>query len=58
MLPNAISSIFEQLARLILLLLIVPYLMNISTTHAVTGYIIISAICELVQIIVYLFFCS
>ena len=56
MLPNAISSIFEQLARLILLLLIVPYLMNISTTHAVTGYIIISAICELVQIIVYLFF--
>ena len=56
MLPNAISSIFEQLTRLILLLLIVPYLMNISTTHAVTGYIIISAICELVQIIVYLFF--
>lgn len=56
MLPNAISSVFEQLTRLLLMLLIIPYLMRISTVHAVSGYVIISSFCELVQIIVYLFF--
>lgn len=56
MLPNAVSSVFEQVTRLILLFLIIPPLMRISPVHAVSGYIIISAICELVQIIVYLFF--
>lgn len=56
MMPNAISSIFEQITRLVLMMIIIPYLMTISTVHAVSGYIIISSICELVQIIVYLFF--
>lgn len=56
MLPNSISNIFEQLTRLILLITIVPILMEKSPIIAVTGYIIISAVSELVQIIVYLFF--
>lgn len=56
MLPNAVSSIFEQLTRFILMMIFIPFLSNISDVHAVSGYVIISAVCELVQIIVYLFF--
>lgn len=56
MLPNAVSSVFEQLTRFILMMIFIPYLNTISSVHAVTGYVIISSACELVQIIVYLFF--
>lgn len=56
MLPNAISSIFEQITRLILLVSIIPILMKKSIVVAVSGYVIISSVSELVQIIVYLFF--
>lgn len=56
MLPNSISNIFEQLARLLLLTTVIPFLLEKSTIIAVSGYIIISAVSELTQIIVYLFF--
>jgi len=56
MLPNSISTIIEQIVRLILLLTVVPFLLHISLTAAVSGYIIISAVSEIAQIIVYLFF--
>lgn len=56
MMPNAISNIFEQLTRLILLVIIIPILMKKGTVIAVCGYIIISSVSELVQIIIYLFF--
>lgn len=56
MFPNAISNIFEQLTRLILLLTVIPLLMRYSIIIAVSGYITISAISEIVQIIIYLFF--
>lgn len=56
MLPNAISNIIENLTRLILTIIFIPVLMKESTIKAVTFYIIISGICEIVQIIIYLFF--
>ncbi len=56
MLPNSISNIFEQLTRLLLLITVVPYLLKKSVVIAVSGYVIISAASELVQIIIYLFF--
>lgn len=56
MLPNAISNIIENLTRLILTIIFIPLLMKESTIKAVTFYIIISGICEIVQIIIYLFF--
>ncbi|MCH5166494.1 MAG: oligosaccharide flippase family protein [Erysipelotrichales bacterium] len=56
MLPNSISNIVEQLARLILLITIVPILLKHSVIAAVSGYVIISAVSELAQIIIYLFF--
>lgn len=56
MLPNAISNIFEQLTRLLLLITVIPFLLEKSTVIAVSGYVIISAVSELTQIIVYLFF--
>ena len=55
-LPNSISSILEQITRFILLILIIPPLTKKSVILAVSAYIIISGICEIVQIIVYLFF--
>lgn len=56
MMPNAISTIIEQLVRLILLITIIPFLLSKSMVAAVSGYIIISAVSELAQIIVYMFF--
>jgi len=56
MFPNAISNIFEQITRLILLLTLIPFLMRFNIVVAVSGYIIISAASELVQIFIYLFF--
>ncbi len=56
MFPNAISNVFEQLARLIILVTVIPLLLKTSTVLAVTGYIVTSAISEIVQIVVYLFF--
>lgn len=56
MLPNSISNIFEQLTRLLLLVTIIPFLLKKSIVIAVSGYVIISAVSELTQIIVYLFF--
>ncbi len=56
MMPNAISNILEQLSRLILLVIVIPILMKKGTIIAVSGYIILSAISEVVQIITYLFF--
>lgn len=56
MMPNAISTIIEQIVRLILLIAVVPFLLTKSITLAVAGYVVISAISELAQIIVYMFF--
>lgn len=56
MLPNAISNIIENLVRLILTIIFIPILMKKSTISAVTFYIIISGICEIVQILIYLIF--
>ncbi len=56
MVPNAISNTLEQLARLILMLLVIPLLMKKGIVIAVSGYIALSALSELVQIITYLFF--
>lgn len=56
MFPNAVSNIFEQLTRLLFLVVVVPFLLTKSTILAVSGYVVISAISELVQIFIYLFF--
>jgi len=56
MFPNSISNVFEQIARLLLLLTVIPLLMKKSIITAVSGYILISAVSECVQIIIYLFF--
>lgn len=56
MMPNAISTIIEQLVRLVLLIVVIPFLLKKSITLAVSGYIIISSVSEIAQIIVYLFF--
>ena len=56
MTPNAISNIIENITRIILTIIFIPILMKESTIKAVTFYIIISGICEIIQIIIYLIF--
>ena len=56
MLPNSISNIIENLVRLILTLIFIPILMKKSTILTVSFYLIISGICEIVQILIYLIF--
>lgn len=56
MMPNAVSNIFEQLTRLICMVIVLPILLKNSVVAAITGYIVISSVSELVQIVVYMFF--
>ena len=56
MLPNAISSIFEQLIRMFIVFFILPIMVKNNILKALTFFMFSNAICELVQIIVYLFF--
>lgn len=54
--PNSISNVIEQITRLVLILIFIPKLLEKSIIHATCGYIVISAITELVQITIYLIF--
>lgn len=56
MMPHTISNIIEQIAKLILILLIIPKLIKISINVAVVGLILLNIISEIVSIIVFLFF--
>lgn len=56
MLPHTLSNIIEQIVKLGLIFLIIPWLMKKSVILAVTGLILLNVISEIVSIIVFLFF--
>jgi len=56
MLPSTISNIFEQIARLLLIYLVLPKLMATSVLLAVIFLILLNVISEIISIIVLLFF--
>ena len=55
-LPNTISNIIENISRLTLTIIFIPIMMKHSNILAVTTYILINGICEVIQIIIYLLF--
>lgn len=56
MLPNVISNTIEQIVRLGLTIILIPVIVNYNHILAIVIYILINAITEIVQIIIYLLF--
>lgn len=56
MIPHVTSNLFEQIIRLIMTILITPYLLNYGIIIAVTGLILFNVISELLSIIILIFF--
>ena len=57
MFPYMLSNFFEQVSRLILIILFIDKFINIGITHTICFIIIVNAICEVIsQIIMILFF--
>lgn len=56
MFPHTLSNIIEQIVKLGLIFLIIPYLMTKSLILAISGLILLNILSEIVSIIVFLFF--
>lgn len=56
MFPHTLSNIIEQIIKLGLILIIIPFLLKKSLVLALTGLILLNIISEVVSIIVFLFF--
>lgn len=56
MLPHTVSNIIEQIARLIIIILLLPRFMKYGTVVSVTFFILFNIISEVISIIVFLFF--
>lgn len=56
MTPNVISNLFEQIIRIIMTIIITPYLLNISLISAVTGLILYNIASEMLSILILFLF--
>jgi len=56
MTPHVISNVFEQIVRLIIIIIITPKLLNYGTDVAVAGLVIYNVISELLSIVILYFF--
>lgn len=56
MVPHVISNIFEQIVRLILIVLVIPSLLDKSLVIAVSGLILVNLVSEFSSILVLFFF--
>lgn len=56
MFPHVFSNIMEQIIRIIVIVLMTPYLLQKGITYAVTGLILVNVISELTSIFVLFFF--
>lgn len=56
MMAHITSHIFEQIARLILIVIITPILLSYSLEAAVTGIVLVNIVSELTSIIILIFF--
>ena len=54
--PHTLSNIVEQVVKLGLIFLIIPYLMKYSIVIAVSGLILLNIVSEITSIIIFLFF--
>ena len=56
MIPHTISNIVEQMARLIIIIVFLPLLIKKGSVYAVSGFILLSAVSELISIIIFLLY--
>lgn len=56
MIPHVTSNLFEQIVKLIITILITPYLLKFGIISAVTGLILFNVISELLSILILFFF--
>lgn len=56
MLPHTVSNVIEQLARLAIIALFLPKLVEYGPVYGVCGYILLSIVSELISIVVFLFY--
>lgn len=56
MLPHTVSNVIEQLARLGIIALFLPKLVEYGPVYGVCGYILLSIVSELISIVVFLFY--
>lgn len=56
MLPSVISSLIEQISRIIIIILISPYLLDKGLIYAISGLVIFNGISEIISIIVLILF--
>jgi len=56
MIPHVTSNLFEQIIRLIMIIIITPYLMDFGIINAVVGLILFNVVSELLSIIILIFF--
>lgn len=56
MMPHSISNVIEQLFKLFIVIVILPYLLKYGTVISVCGYILISILSETISIVVFLLY--
>ena len=56
MVPHVISNVFEQIVRLIIIIIITPKLLDFGINYAVAGLVIYNVVSELLSIIILYFF--
>lgn len=56
MFPHVLSNFIEQVTRIILIIIITPYLLNKGITFAISGLVLTNVVSELTSIIIFLFF--
>lgn len=54
MVPHTVSNVIEQIARLLIILLFLPILIKKGPVYAVSGFVLLSAVSEIISIIVFL----
>lgn len=56
MVPHVVSNLFEQIIRLVMTIIITPYLLKFGIISAVTGLILYNVVSELLSIFILFFF--
>lgn len=56
MFPNVVSNMIEQITRIISIIFIIPYLLKINTSYAVSGLVFINCLSECLSIVTLLLF--
>jgi len=56
MIPHVVSNVFEQIVRLVIIIIVTPKLLNYGLNYAVAGLVIYNVVSELLSIMILYFF--